>query len=727
MISREHVFIAAITEKSQDKLRAFLSNPDFNVNVKNSQGIPALLIAAKIGWFEGCELLLRHPQIDIHDPKLKNILHRVSVMVPRTLTQITNLERIIDLLLRKGVSINFQNEKKETPLHKAVKVKSFHAVNILLKNRANYFIEDRNGDTVLHLIVYNNDETIAKLFVKEYNLGDKQVAKKYNYVVCLLDILFKQMPKQKAEEMFLHAVAQNYLQQIKYFVEKKIDVNVVSPKDSRSALQIAASEGYYSLFLFLLKQPNIIVTRYNEWVNQTVYYLLKKSPQTKSDCAIYSNLLRYLVRPSIVNIPNHLGETVLHEAAFRGNLIALNILFECGASITVKTKQNETVFHYALRAPLSVRAIVFETLLRHCKEPNLQLFLLTKGPEGSCIEMIKKYHFTDVDALLSFPTTEFTARRWERDYPYELWLEIFTYLPPKELAVVMSVCRTFYQIANDPSLNILKETKETMNVLTMRTSDRYRELAEQIFVGPIPQQLVPKTLQSRSTLATFKNIAIRKLRSIRKLFKAPATIKTESEQSPSPERPASPEPPIGTQLHLFHILVVGDGNTGKSSLIYRFTDDIFPSPADFGRQWSFRERKIRIQLDSILLRIWMRRDINNQTRYPELPAYHLAHLALILFDLTNPNPKSSKEPFGSVLAWREEVEKYCQENIPVILVGTKSDLSNHVLHYEQIKEFVDANNFAYYFECSAKLGRNVGVLFYYSAKLLCEKKTKTRV
>jgi len=81
----------------------------------------------------------------------------------------------------------------------------------------------------------------------------------------------------------------------------------------------------------------------------------------------------------------------------------------------------------------------------------------------------------------------------------------------------------------------------------------------------------------------------------------------------------------------------------------------------------------------------MRRDINNQTRYPELPAYHLAHLALILFDLTNPNPKSSKEPFGSVLAWREEVEKYCQENIPVILVGTKSDLSNHVLHYEQIK------------------------------------------
>jgi GTPase SAR1 family protein len=51
----------------------------------------------------------------------------------------------------------------------------------------------------------------------------------------------------------------------------------------------------------------------------------------------------------------------------------------------------------------------------------------------------------------------------------------------------------------------------------------------------------------------------------------------------------------------------------------------------------------------------------------------------LLFNQTN------TEPFRSVLEWREELEKYCEEDIPVILVGCKSDLPNHALSYEQIK------------------------------------------
>jgi hypothetical protein len=35
--------------ESKTKLLPFVSNPDFDVNIKNSQGIPALLIAVKLG------------------------------------------------------------------------------------------------------------------------------------------------------------------------------------------------------------------------------------------------------------------------------------------------------------------------------------------------------------------------------------------------------------------------------------------------------------------------------------------------------------------------------------------------------------------------------------------------------------------------------------------------------------------------------------------------------
>jgi hypothetical protein len=70
-----------------------------------------------LGWFDGCELLLRHPQIQLYDQKLKNILHRVSVMTPKTLTQITQLDKMIELILRKGiVYFKFENDKQKSKL-----------------------------------------------------------------------------------------------------------------------------------------------------------------------------------------------------------------------------------------------------------------------------------------------------------------------------------------------------------------------------------------------------------------------------------------------------------------------------------------------------------------------------------------------------------------------------------------------------------------------------------
>jgi ankyrin repeat protein len=42
-----------------------------------------------------------------------------------------------------GVDIDYQNEKKETALHKALKMKNNHAVAILLKKGANFHIENQ--------------------------------------------------------------------------------------------------------------------------------------------------------------------------------------------------------------------------------------------------------------------------------------------------------------------------------------------------------------------------------------------------------------------------------------------------------------------------------------------------------------------------------------------------------------------------------------------------------
>jgi ankyrin repeat protein len=39
----------------------------------------------------------------------------------------------------------------------------------------------------------------------------------------------------------------------------------------------------------------------------------------------------------MIDISNTRGETLIHEAAFRGNLVALNLLLDMGASVAVRT------------------------------------------------------------------------------------------------------------------------------------------------------------------------------------------------------------------------------------------------------------------------------------------------------------------------------------------------------------------------------------------------------
>jgi ankyrin repeat protein len=332
------IFFAAINEKSRDKLTPFLSDPKFNVNVKNSQGVPALLVAAKNGWFEGCELLLRHPQIEVNEQqKTMTTLHTLVLTIPKTPTQIAYLETVVELLISKGMDIDYQNEKKDTALHKALKMKNNPAIAILLKKGANFHIENQDGETALHIVIRNNDEATAKLLSKLFSIN-RQTRKKYDsYVVAILDRLFPQLPDKRKEEFFINAVAQDFLNQVRYFVDKKMDVNLYSPKEEKSLLEIAASEGHYATFTFLLNQPNIVVTRLGEWINKTAFYLIKKPPQTQTETLKLINLLRRLVKPKTIDIPNPRGETLVHEAAFRGNLAALNILLDLGASTSVRT------------------------------------------------------------------------------------------------------------------------------------------------------------------------------------------------------------------------------------------------------------------------------------------------------------------------------------------------------------------------------------------------------
>ncbi|MFO7797058.1 MAG: GTP-binding protein, partial [Promethearchaeia archaeon] len=104
------------------------------------------------------------------------------------------------------------------------------------------------------------------------------------------------------------------------------------------------------------------------------------------------------------------------------------------------------------------------------------------------------------------------------------------------------------------------------------------------------------------------------------------------------------------------------------------------------------------------LQIW---DTGGQERFSSIrPMYYRGALgALLIFDLT------SISSFEHLPQWIEEVRANVQTDIPLLLVGNKSDLLNQrAISLEEINDFTRDFNL-YYMETSAKTGDNVGDCF----------------
>ena len=106
----------------------------------------------------------------------------------------------------------------------------------------------------------------------------------------------------------------------------------------------------------------------------------------------------------------------------------------------------------------------------------------------------------------------------------------------------------------------------------------------------------------------------------------------------------------------------------------------------------------------IKAQIW---DTAGQERFRAVTnAYYRGALgALIVFDLT------SMKTFESVPTWLREVREGSEEDIIIMLIGNKLDLTEERQVPQEIATTYAANNRLAYLETSAKDGENVGVAF----------------
>ena len=167
--------------------------------------------------------------------------------------------------------------------------------------------------------------------------------------------------------------------------------------------------------------------------------------------------------------------------------------------------------------------------------------------------------------------------------------------------------------------------------------------------------------------------------------------------------------------YLFKSIVVGDGGVGKTALTLRFSKDFFTEDYKMTIGVDFHVKTITINTIEgpikAKLQLW---DTGGQERFSSIrPMYYRGSLgAVLVFDLTN------AVSFEHLPQWIEEVRANLKTEIPLLLVGNKSDLTDQrMVSLEEINNFTRDFNL-YYMETSAKTGDGVGDCFYILACLM---------
>ena len=168
---------------------------------------------------------------------------------------------------------------------------------------------------------------------------------------------------------------------------------------------------------------------------------------------------------------------------------------------------------------------------------------------------------------------------------------------------------------------------------------------------------------------------------------------------------------------LFKILTLGDTKVGKTSFILRYTENTFhESPlstigVDFQRKTVIHDNK------KLEIQIW---DSAGQEKYKSISKqyYHNSEGILLVFDLT------SQESFVALDEWIEDLEKV-EKDLPIILVGNKSDLDARDVSEEEINKIINDKKLDY-FETSALNGSNVNEAFIKLTELVIKHKKSRR-
>lgn len=156
--------------------------------------------------------------------------------------------------------------------------------------------------------------------------------------------------------------------------------------------------------------------------------------------------------------------------------------------------------------------------------------------------------------------------------------------------------------------------------------------------------------------------------------------------------------------YILKFIIIGDSSVGKSNILLRFTDNRFHSSHDTTIGVEFATKIISRQNTIYKLQIW---DTAGQETFRSITrSYYRGTIGcLMVYDITN------RESFESLEYWISDLQKYCDQNMVIVLIGNKTDLEDkRKVSFDEGKEFADKHKISF-FETSAKTGDKISDCF----------------
>ncbi|XP_063004676.1 EF-hand calcium-binding domain-containing protein 4B isoform X2 [Melospiza melodia melodia] len=203
------------------------------------------------------------------------------------------------------------------------------------------------------------------------------------------------------------------------------------------------------------------------------------------------------------------------------------------------------------------------------------------------------------------------------------------------------------------------------------------------------------------------------------------------EQSMEYSSSSSREQPVGKETlsneerinsvpeRLFKIVFVGNSSVGKTSFLRRFCEDrFFPgTAATVGVDYNVRT--VTVDHSQVALQLW---DTAGQERYRSITKqfFRKADGVIVMYDIT------AKDTFTAVKQWLLSIEEATGENVPVLLLGNKTDNEKEREVPMAMGDHLAKDYNLIFYECSAYSGYNVEKSVLHLARILKEHEDKVK-